>query len=555
MIYNLRTDRNVNPEPALPVLGPAGSSYTDPVFGTKITRVTDQEFSKSIGVPTRSWMTGSGAEQNTWNKDGTAFIIQGLGGEWVPFGMNGKLPTPNNYHGLPIGGPCFSYTDADILYGHRDGAKLMSYNLRTMESKEIVAFPTPAYGEVSPAINGRLVSYGNGGQDIGTHVYLWDGTRLRTLDTLTGKVDGAVLLFTFGVTWGWGVHNVRLDKSGRYAVITAAEVGLIVWDIDNGTAAKLTTAGGHKVGGYGALVNQDVFSDGSAWDDMQFVYRKLDGSDTPKNLISPVIRPARASIPGVNLGQDSHLSWNNAELATNEPVLASAYREAGNNDTWRPWDNEIILISTDGSGTVYRVCHHRTLYKSFWDGPHAIVSSDGTKAVFTSNMGGSLGIGEDGELRRDVFRVELATVPVPAPTPDPIPVPTPDPIPTPTPDPVPTPTPTPDPVPVPVPDPVPTPVPDPIPTPVPCAISVPQSVSIPAWGTGQINVNVSNLTAPITVKVIGSSGQVAVSPLFLTTKATSTSEILAFKVKVKKQSRTITFDSPCGSVSVKVNVT
>lgn len=532
MIYNLRTDRNINPEPALPVLGAAGSSYTDPVFGTKITRVTDSAFSASIGVPSRSWMTGSGGEQNTWNKDGTAFIVQGLGGEWVPFGLSGKLPTPNNWHGLPIGGPCFSYTESDILYGHKDGLALMSYNLRTMESKEITPFPTPAYGEVSPAVNGRLVSYGNGTQDLGTHIYLWDGTKLRTLDTATGKVDGAPLA-TKDLSWGFGIHNVRLDKSGRYAVITAHGVGIAVWDIDNSTATKLTQApGGHKVGGYGDLVNQDVFSDGSDWDDMQYVYRQLDGSGTPKNLISPVIRPARSFVPGVNLGQDSHLSWNNAQMMTREPVLASAYREDGNNDTWRPWDNEIILIATDGSGTVYRVCHHRTKYQSFWDGPHAVISPDGTKAVFTSNMGGSLGIGEDGGLRRDVFMVELAasgTLPDPTPTPDPAP----DPTPTPTPDPV--------------------PIPDPVPTPIPCSISGPQSVTIPAWGTGKITVNLANMTGPTTVNVLGSSGQVTVSPLSKTISGTSA--IIEFQVRVKKQSRTITFESPCGSVSVRVNVT
>lgn len=461
MTYSLRTDRNVELEPALPVLGPAGSSYIDPVFGTKITRITDEAFAQSIGVPKRSCMTGSGAEQNTWNMDSTVVLVQCLGGEWVPFSDTGqKLPTPNNYYALPLGGPAFSYTDPDLLYGHKDGAKLMSYNIRTMELRELAVFPKPAYGEVSPAINGRLATYGNGGQDLGTHIYLWDGTKLRTLDTVTGQVDGLPLAFK-DFSWGWGIHNVRLDKSGRYAVITAFGVGLIVWDIDNGTAVKLTqAAGGHKVGGYGTLVNQDVFSDGSAWDDMQYVYRNLDGSGTPKNLISPVMRPARSFIPGVNLGQDSHLSWNNAQPTSNEPVLVSAYREAGNQDTWRPWDNEILLVSTDGLGTVYRVCHHRTKYQNFWDGPHAIISQDGTKAIFTSNMGGSLGIGEDGELRRDVFKVELAgaasmSTPSPTPTVDPTPTPTPTSTPTPLPSPSPSPTATPTPSPTPNPTPVP----------------------------------------------------------------------------------------------------
>jgi len=539
--YTLRTDRNILPEPSLPALGAAGSSYIDPVFGTKITRVTDQEFSKSIGAPTRSWMTGSGGEQNTWNKDGTAFIVQGLGGEWVPFGLNGKLPTPNNWHGLSIGGPCFSYTDLDILYGHKDGARLVAYNLRAMDVNEIVAFPTPAFGEVSPAINGRLVTYGNGKQDLGTHVYLWDGTKLRTLDTVSGTVDGVTLTFK-DFSWGFGVHNVRLDKGGNYAVITAAGVGLIVWDIDNGTAMRIVVAaGGHKVGGFGALVNQDAYPDGSEWDDMQFVYRRLDGSGTPKNLISPVIRPARAPIPGVNLGQDGHLSWNNAQPTTNEPVLVSAYREAGNTDTWRPWDNEILLIATDGQGTVYRVCHHRTKYQSFWDGPHAVISPDGRRAVFTSNMGGSFGIGEDGELRRDVFMVELAvsvTVPDPQPTPGPIP------------------TPTPDPVPVPAPDPTPAPTPTPTPVPMPCTMSCSVNPStLSQWSSGKLVVNLAGLTGPTTIKVVSVTGQITVSPASKSINpGTATGAIVEFQLQSKKKSGSVTVSGPCGSQIVNVIV-
>lgn len=131
----------------------------------------------------------------------------------------------------------------------------------------------------------------------------------------------------------------------------------------------------------------------------------------------------------------------------------------------------------------------------------------------------------------------------------------------PVPVPTPTPTPTPEPVPVPVPEPVPTPVPEPQPTPIPPpptpvpTISAPQSINVPRYGSGQINVTLSNLTGPTTVTVVGSSGQVQVFPLSATTKKTSTSEIIPFTVRVKHQSRTITFQTPFGSASVRVNVT
>lgn len=125
------------------------------------------------------------------------------------------------------------------------------------------------------------------------------------------------------------------------------------------------------------------------------------------------------------------------------------------------------------------------------------------------------------------------------------------------PEPLPVPAPTPSPIPTPMPQPVPTPTPSPVPTPTPqpvpiCTISGPDSIRVPKNGTGVININVSNVSGPITVTHTGSDGQVQVTPASKT--ATVSSNILAFQVKVKKQGRTITFNSPCGSVQVRVNV-
>lgn len=121
------------------------------------------------------------------------------------------------------------------------------------------------------------------------------------------------------------------------------------------------------------------------------------------------------------------------------------------------------------------------------------------------------------------------------------------------PEPIPDPVPTPNPVPTPIPDP--TPVPTPTPQPVPtCTISGPDSISVPRNEWGVININVSNVTGPVTVTHEGSDGQVQVTPEFQV--ATISSNILAFKVRVKKQRqrRKITFNSPCGSKIVIVNV-
>lgn len=98
----------------------------------------------------------------------------------------------------------------------------------------------------------------------------------------------------------------------------------------------------------------------------------------------------------------------------------------------------------------------------------------------------------------------------------------------------------------------PAPQPEPPIPPKPCSISAPASISIARNSSGKIPVQLQDLTGPVTVTVSGSDGQVTVTPL--TWNAGPSSTIKEFGVKVKRQSRSITFSSPCGSVSVKVNV-
>jgi hypothetical protein len=101
--------------------------------------------------------------------------------------------------------------------------------------------------------------------------------------------------------------------------------------------------------------------------------------------------------------------------------------------------------------------------------------------------------------------------------------------------------------------PAPAPEPEPQPSPTtPCTISAPASVSIRKNSTGTIAVTLQDLTGPVEVRVSGSDGQVTVSPLVWNAGPTST--IKQFSVRVKRQSRTITFQSPCGVATVWVNV-
>lgn len=130
-------------------------------------------------------------------------------------------------------------------------------------------------------------------------------------------------------------------------------------------------------------------------------------------------------------------------------------------------------------------------------------------------------------------------VPIPSPSPTPTTQPTPTPIPTPFPTASPTPTPT--------------ATPTPVPTPVPsCTMTAPADITISRNRSAVVNVTISGMTVPMIVEVLGSSGQVKVMPLWK--PVTGASAILPFNIIVKQQSRVITFQSPCGSVSTRVSV-
>lgn len=102
-----------------------------------------------------------------------------------------------------------------------------------------------------------------------------------------------------------------------------------------------------------------------------------------------------------------------------------------------------------------------------------------------------------------------------------------------------------------VPTPTPTPIPPTPPPPAP-SIDAPKSITVPRNGSGEIDVTLRDLREEVIVKAILPDGQMVVSPL--SKAASPPSAILAFRVRVKKQSRKITFTCSFGSVEVAVNV-
>lgn len=255
--------------------------------------------------------------------------------------------------------------------------------------------PRTYVGSIMAAGDPEVVAVSYGGQGQGGHYLVTvihpDG-RLQHLNTVE-RAD-------------CHLHSLGMDLSGRYVALypnNAQPCQVIFWDLQTDTLHNETVSMyGHDALGFGVQTNMCPL-DETPWDARQWVLRSLADIDHPSNLIAPVLVPEEQYTA-------DHQSWNHAQRETRVPVISSTFRTAdGQHAPWLPWIDEILAVSTDGSGTVYRFAHHRSdPSDGFWSQPIIHTSPDGKFAIFSSNWEKTLGVDtNEGGHRNDVFLVEL----------------------------------------------------------------------------------------------------------------------------------------------------
>lgn len=421
LTYQAVTDRNPRPKPALPVWGAAGSIITDPTFGSRILRVTDANTEPDH--PNRSYSSSSSSEQNVFNRNGKIFYALGEGAESIfysfdPLTMNyHRMGSPSDPYGgltLLIGEGTFSYNDPNLIYGiNQQGTRaIVQYNFSTNRLITLRNLNTLVPGlsgyvyDASVSANEKIdTCFGGGGtQDTYALDLVWDKNtgkykilNTQALTITDGNTTVPVVKHPSNLA-GFTIHNTRISKDGRYVVLTkgSGNYAVTIWDTQTNELSELSLYGtGHKVGGYGFIINHSGAGDGAQWQRRALDFANL---TNPSALINPLLTPAEWVI-------DSHLSWNNAQSGVLVPVLASTYRPSSPSTSapLRPWDDEIIAIRTDGlESKVWRFAHHRSVGTGWTDIPRGNVSPDGRFFLFQSNWGRTLGSG-----RHDTFIVAL----------------------------------------------------------------------------------------------------------------------------------------------------
>src|SRR4029077_5997537 len=165
--YTSPSDRIPRPKPALPAIGGAGSIVTDPVFGSKILRVTDANTRPgSTGV---SFRTPSAGPQIAWDMASKYFYVTSTERTILVYSFDASTMKATRVPGVGDGGlllnfyvePQFSSTKPGVIYGISGGG-----NLRTVYQYDLTAgaySPVLDLDTVIPGVSGYVGAIMTGG--------------------------------------------------------------------------------------------------------------------------------------------------------------------------------------------------------------------------------------------------------------------------------------------------------------------------------------------------------------------------------------------------------
>jgi hypothetical protein len=372
----LKTDFGVYPEPPLQPLSQAGAKISDPVFGTRILRVTDAADGN----------TGAGTLYSyypAFNANNTYLAVRETIGyarakffrfDAVNFTAGPGFILSSPPAGLQEYGLSWSGVSPTLTYGI-GGHKIWEINVATQQATLVKDLSSQGAGgyltqmlkSLDDDVFGASIVDGSG--NIAGYVVYKRSTDTILLRKLVSNLD-----------------EIQVDKSGRYLLVVYNNGTDEVYDLTTSPprfVAYLSGSSGfnHHDCGVGTVF---AATSGNA-----LSYRQL---ATPFTI--------QQMVPGYwsYSGQQDHFSM----LADNEEwAMASRYSTNGS-PAVRAFDNEIVKVATDGTNRVQRIAHHRSvvLNNNYNSQPKAAISRDGNLIAFTSNWGNSSG-------RTDVYVVQI----------------------------------------------------------------------------------------------------------------------------------------------------
>jgi hypothetical protein len=307
----------------------------DPVFGTQITRITDQS---AFGV---SNLRHHYSKDQPWNSDGSLIKIK----QWLLDGNNYQIIKKCN---LLSGEVRWSHKNPKIAFA-RKGTSFVKINVDTCQETTLRKFSEcsslylgPWEGNIS--IDDKYAAFQCNNSFI---VYNIETNNIEAQMSFSGSLDWV----SMSQSGNYVVANWNSNGTGRYQ-------GVEAYDRNLNFLRQIATTGEHgdlcyDTNGDEVYVHVIPFQ----------MIRLRDGQKT--QLLS-------------NLNKFSgHISCRNYK----RPGWAYVTM---NNTSY----GDIFAIKLDGSGTVNRFTHHRSLDTGYESEPHGVAHPLGTKVMFASNWNG-----------------------------------------------------------------------------------------------------------------------------------------------------------------------
>jgi hypothetical protein len=408
------------------------STVIDPVFGSTILRVTDQNTRGG-----ESFVSTDAGNHRAWNANATAIKLTGPHGDgyWLEFnpGSNrvGDGSSHPAIHPVPFA-PTWEWSavDPDIIY-FLNGNQIAKYNKSTNVITNLVGPPNGDPVTYMAAVVGQdnwvCSAAGQGGQNNYTEIYCVNPISPATskfIDVLNGTINGVPQSDPNWPKSAAGVtiliHDVSDGTGASWLEVTFHNQnwganGGSVFNLDTNTWSLLTAGdlywSGHVSMGNGKYINSSGSIGGQ--DSRGMVVRD------PNNLMnssSYLFIEQPTGTPNMWCDSD-HNSWLNSMTNPTAPILSSRYMATSPNCAFA-WTGEIVAAAVDGSNTVWRFAHNHNGGCYYGEG-FAQISNDGNWAVFSSYWDGTLGpdTAFGCQTRIDTFIVGLTNITTPPPGP------------------------------------------------------------------------------------------------------------------------------------------
>jgi hypothetical protein len=354
----------------------AGGSYVDPVFGTKIIRVTDSRYGTRCVHAYSYW--------RAFNADNSRLLLEcdnvGTLFRFDPstdkVTYDGTLRGSDGYK-LASESAIWSNTYSNTIYA-LDAVGLRIWRLDvanrglggytklkdfsgTLSSSLYITHLTVSH-------NGQIFSFHTRNRSTGERMnaYAWDRS--------TNK------LYKFPTYSGLDVNESKVDKDGQWVMINYDDDTVALWDFRLGIKKWFQhedlsdNVSGHFDVGSDFIANTDTVRTG-------LVVRTYGSLYSPQN----IVRYKRPS------GSDNWSIAEHVSLRSDPEVWAVGSTYAGDN-TWAAFEDEIFLAALDGSGFV-RLAHSRSKESNsssslrYYAQPRASASKNGRYIVYSSDLG------------------------------------------------------------------------------------------------------------------------------------------------------------------------